>query len=291
MSRHYRMDADLGSDRERVACAVCGGCDEQEIGIDNGYRIVRCRSGECGFVYVNPRPSPNQLKRLYEDYYPEGDETPDVWRGEMLGIFDECRELLLAHTREGRVLDVGCSFGHLLEDMLSHGWSGTGVEPSPVAAGIARQRSGANILEGLLEEVELPDQAFDAVVSLYVLEHVADPRGFLQEVHRVLVDGGLAIVRVPHAQPLMGISRWLGRPLLQAPMHLNDFSPRSLGRLATELGFRGFEARIGCIRRSSDPVERLGAQLLGGTAQLVARVTSGRLLLPWSGAKTYLLWK
>ncbi|MAE95897.1 MAG: hypothetical protein CL910_14665 [Deltaproteobacteria bacterium] len=291
MSRHYRLDADLGSDRERVACAVCGGREENEIGLDNGFRIVRCASSACGFVFVNPRPSPGQLKRLYEDYYPDGDETPDAWRGEMAGIFDECRDLLLAQALEGRVLDVGCSFGHLLAEMVSLGWNGTGVEPSPVAAGIARQGSGAIILEGLLEEVDLQDEAFDAVVALYVLEHVADPRGFLQEVHRLLVDEGLAIVRVPHAAPLMGMARLLGRPLLQAPMHLNDFSPRSLGRLARDVGFQRFEARIGRVRRSSDLVERLGAQTLGGTARIVERLTSGRLLLPWSGAKTYLLWK
>lgn len=42
------------------------------------------------------------------------------------------------------------------------------------------------------------DQSFDACVSNYVLEHVADPRAHLREVKRVLSRGGAYVVRTPN---------------------------------------------------------------------------------------------
>jgi len=41
------------------------------------------------------------------------------------------------------------------------------------------------------------DQAFDAVICSHVLEHVADSRRALAEIHRVLVTGGWAILQSP----------------------------------------------------------------------------------------------
>ena len=60
---------------------------------------------------------------------------------------------------------------------------------------------------------------------------------------------------------------------------------------AIDVGFSRVEARVGQLRRSSDRVERAGAFALGGSARLVERLTAGRLLPAWSGAKTYLAWR
>jgi SAM-dependent methyltransferase len=42
-----------------------------------------------------------------------------------------------------------------------------------------------------------PTSSLDFVVASHVLEHLADPLGFLAEVHRVLRPGGLAVVLLP----------------------------------------------------------------------------------------------
>lgn len=274
-----------------MRCAVCGSAEAREIGVDNGFHVVKCAEPSCGFVYVNPRPTPEELRTLYRTYYPEDPETAEAWGREMEGVFRECRARLLSHRPCGCVLDVGCSFGHFLEQMFAAGWTGVGIEPSPAAARHARERSGAPIVEGEFETVELPQAPFDAVVALYVLEHVADPRLFLRRMFAVLAEGGIALLRLPHTEPLMPLNRLLGRPLMQAPMHLNDFSPRCLRRLAQDVGFRRVEVRGGSLRRSSDLLERAGALLLGGTGRLFEQLTGGRVLFPWSGARTYTLFR
>lgn len=42
------------------------------------------------------------------------------------------------------------------------------------------------------------DESFDIVMSDYVNEHLKDPVAFCQEIHRVLVDGGMLIFRTPN---------------------------------------------------------------------------------------------
>jgi SAM-dependent methyltransferase len=293
MSRHYSYIREFSGDLIEVACAVCGSSDSRLLGIDNGFRVTKCTTPDCGLVYVSPRPSGEQLQELYDKYYPENDVAPNAWKHEMDAIVRECRDLLLSLAPTGTVLDIGCSYGHFLQEMVAAGWVGIGVEPSPTAARYAAENSGARIVEGTLESSgeALGSDSFDAVVALYVLEHVSDPRGFLKRVFGVLRDGGLAIIRIPHAEPLMPVNRLLGRSLMEAPMHLNDFSPRNIRRLALDLGFKRVDARVGQLRHSSDVVEHTGALLLGGFGRVLERVSRGRILFRWSGAKTYLLSK
>jgi SAM-dependent methyltransferase len=288
VTRYYQYDTMPAGDLERVECAVCASEDCNVLGPDGGFTVVKCR--RCGFVYVNPRPTAAQLVKLYRDYYPEGADVPDRWAHEMGAIFAECRDWLCAWRAVGAVLDIGCSYGHLLQSMEERGWSTVGIEPSPDAARYAREHTRGQILETTLETVDLPAATFDAVVSLYVLEHVRDPRGFLAKVADVLRPGGVAILRVPHSEPLFGLNRLLRRPLIGAPMHLNDFSPTTLHRLATDVGFERVEAHVGRGRRSHDVIEHLGALVFGGTGRIIERLSGGRLLLPWVGALTYRLW-
>jgi SAM-dependent methyltransferase len=290
VARYYRYDGVAPRELLWVPCPVCGAANARELGVDNGFHVVKCREAACGFVYVNPRPSQQEVHKLYRCYYPQDPTSPDMWEREMAPIFDECRDALVAWLPRGTVLDIGCSYGHFLQRMAGAGWDTVGVEPSPGAARHARMLGG-HVIEADFEDAPLASSSFDAVVALYVLEHVTDPRMVLGKVFEVLRPGGRAIIRVPHTEPLMPLNRLFRRPLLQAPMHLNDFSPRTLTRLARDVGFETVRAGIGRLRRSHDPLERAGALLFGGLARALELLTDGRLLCPYSGAKSYLLTK
>lgn len=291
MARYYSYDRLSATNLTSVSCAVCQGEKAREIGIDNGFSIKKCEDPECGFVYVSPRPTKEQLARLYHTYYSEDEAVPEMWQREMSAIFRECCGWLTEGRQTGSVLDVGCSYGHFLKEMEGKGWTTLGVEPSPVAARYAREHNAGEILQAGFEDVELEPESFDAVVSLYVLEHVSDPRAFLAKVLHLLRPGGLAIIRVPYAAPLLPIKRILGQPLMYAPMHLNDFSPYAMRRLALDLGFRSVEVRVGSLRYSHDLIERVGALILGRIGQVFEFLSHGNVLFPWVGAVSYRLSK
>jgi ubiquinone/menaquinone biosynthesis C-methylase UbiE len=98
-----------------------------------------------------------------------------------------------------QVLDGGCGTGGFLRRLAAErpAWHLTGVDVSPLACSLARERSQATILLGSLEELPFSDGEFDAVVSADVLYHVGDDRKALRELHRVLRPGGLLVVNVP----------------------------------------------------------------------------------------------
>jgi SAM-dependent methyltransferase len=291
MARYYHYDGLAPEQLTEIACPVCLGRAGDPIADDNGFTIQRCRTPDCGFVYVNPRPDAAQLARFYDRYYDPDAIVPEKWGREMQDLFEECRGWLCAERPTGTVLDVGCSFGHFLQLMEREGWRTVGIEPSPVAADHARRTLAGRVLEMALEDAELEPAHFDAVVSLYVLEHVTDPRAFVERIFTVLKPGGLAVLRVPYTAPLFPVQKLLRRPLLFAPMHLNDFSPAALERLARSVGFRRVEAHVGRSRRAHDLLENVGARVLGGLGRVVERATRRRVLFPFVGALSYRLWK
>ncbi len=156
-------------------------------------------------------------------------------------VFDGLRESFpLWVNRPDRLLvDVGCGRGDFLARMQSLGWNVLGVEPDPVAAGLARS-SGIDVFGGRLEDAGLAGGIADQVTLHHVLEHVEDPAGLLQECRRILRPGGRLVIYTPNAESLG--HRWFGRAWrgLEPPRHLFIFSPRALQRMLHEAGFRSF---------------------------------------------------
>lgn len=60
----------------------------------------------------------------------------------------------------------------------------------------------AGIVELDLTAIAADDQSFDLVIANHVLEHVDDIQKSLMEMHRVLVNGGFAILQTPFASTL-----------------------------------------------------------------------------------------
>jgi SAM-dependent methyltransferase len=95
---------------------------------------------------------------------------------------------------------------------------------------------------------ELEDASLDVVLCLSVLEHLTEPQRMLDEIHRVLVPGGVALVNVP---------TWLGKRFLELSAfrfglspaeemddHKRYYDPRDLWPMLVDAGFKPSEIRI-----------------------------------------------
>jgi SAM-dependent methyltransferase len=136
----------------------------------------------------------------------------------------------------GALLDVGCGRGDLAAAFTRRGWRASGIEPSPEACAVARSQ-GVDAHAGTLESVELPGDAFDAVVMRHSLEHVPDPLGALAKVFGLLRPGGQLAVSVPN------FDSWERRRFgaawfhLDLPRHRTHFVPGSLRQALEKTGF------------------------------------------------------
>ncbi|WP_371038640.1 bifunctional 2-polyprenyl-6-hydroxyphenol methylase/3-demethylubiquinol 3-O-methyltransferase UbiG [Rhodosalinus sp. FB01] len=163
------------------------------------------------------------------------------------------------------VLDLGCAGGFMAEAMAGRGARVTGIDPAAEAVEAARRHADARGLGirydvGVGEALPYDDAAFDAVVCVDVLEHVADLDRVLSEVARVLRPGGLFLYDTINRNPLARFATiTVAEDLLRLlPRGTHDpamfIKPRELSRamegaglapgLMTGLGPRGIDRRL-----------------------------------------------
>lgn len=73
-----------------------------------------------------------------------------------------------------------------------------GVTPQMIAQTFARRSNVHRVLVDDMTQSSLPDNAFDCVVAVEVLEHVEQDFAFVQEVYRVLKPGGVFLLSTPN---------------------------------------------------------------------------------------------
>jgi ubiquinone/menaquinone biosynthesis C-methylase UbiE len=120
-----------------------------------------------------------------------------------LGMPPKFHDLCLQATGRvvGRVLDIGCGHGVLLERLLGacHPLQAYGCDLSSAMCSRAASRNpAAAIVQADAEELPFADDSFDHVFMVEVLEHVPEVGRALREVKRILRAGGTFLVAVPN---------------------------------------------------------------------------------------------
>ncbi len=143
-----------------------------------------------------------------------------------------------------RVLEVGCSVGHVTEHLIAAGNTVVGVEIDPDAA--AQASEWAETVHVLDLDIELLSAVesgrFDVILLGDVIEHLRDPIPVMRDLLTLLADDGRVIVSVPNVSHidirlmlLEGTWAYQHDGLLDRS-HLRWFTNDSLRTLLGELG-------------------------------------------------------
>jgi 2-polyprenyl-3-methyl-5-hydroxy-6-metoxy-1,4-benzoquinol methylase len=154
-----------------------------------------------------------------------------------------------AELADKRVADLGCGFqAELGRKVLDEVAALTLVDLALADDLKAHERIRA--IEGPLPAslAELEDASLDVVLCLSVLEHLTEPQRMLDEIHRLVVPGGVALINVP---------TWLGKRFLELSAfrfglspaeemddHKRYYDPRDLWPMLVDAGFKPSEIRI-----------------------------------------------
>lgn len=108
--------------------------------------------------------------------------------------------------RIDNLLDAGCAWGYATRCFATRAAHAAGIDPDVTAIAVARHRyPEIDFVQATLEDLPFDDESFDVVTCCDTLEHVADERGSLEEIWRVLRPGGVLILSTPHR----GLFAWL----------------------------------------------------------------------------------
>ena len=123
--------------------------------------------------------------------------------------YQEKRRWFISHLRNicGRMLDIGCNVGNLAFLLRENGVPAerlhfTCIDIAEEAIAVAKKRNiaGTTFKVGSALELPFPDQSFDAVTLVEVIEHIPDQSGVICEAARVLKPDGLLLLSTPNAE-------------------------------------------------------------------------------------------
>ena len=153
--------------------------------------LYRCEA--CGTVAQPSLPQGEALRDLYRHM------RDDRYLDEEPGRRTTARRILDVIARRvpsGRLLDVGCGHGLLLDEARKRGYTTTGLELSTHAAEHAQHNLGLDIRAETVEQHQ-PEKPYGVIVLADVLEHLDDPQQAIERCSRLLSPGGVLCLVTP----------------------------------------------------------------------------------------------
>ncbi|MBI4020050.1 MAG: class I SAM-dependent methyltransferase [Candidatus Aenigmarchaeota archaeon] len=173
------------------------------------------------------------------------------WKGQEEGRIELRHRLALGLIGEGKsVLEIGCGDGTFSRMLIKKNCRVTGLDISGKAVEKARRRGvNAAVCNVEHELNEMAKGKFDVVVCLDLIEHLFEPRIFLENVKRFIRPGGCMVVTYGNAlywkdRLSILLGRMPDRNMYKMGQHLHYWGYFSFKRFLHDSGFEVREERL-----------------------------------------------
>ena len=230
-------------------CRHCGRPGAESLGpvaptqagtFSQAFRLLQCR--RCDVVYLDPLPTPADLKAMYEDaaQFTDAHYTDAERVSAILDYYGSALTRLgLVPARGERVLEVGAGLAWVARACKA-------IDAGIVTVAQDVSSEGAVICPwvddyfvGPLDN--LAQRGPFRLVSLtHVIEHLTDPLAILRQLATLLSADGRIFVTAPFRpmgwKPKNGFRGWKDYSYLHVPAHITYFSRRWFDRFAPTCG-------------------------------------------------------
>ncbi len=248
-------------DSQLTKCPLCNSEDIYFYFQDfRSIDIFRC--GTCLIQFMNPQYSDTYLNEFYTNYIDDSNiYTRMKSTGRQYKDYLAIAEKYVA-TNSRNFLDIGCGDGLLLDTASKCDWDVEGYDVDQETVERVKKRIGVSVQSGDFFDLEWQHNHYDLVTMHQVLEHLKNPRSYLEQVHNMLRNKGLLFIASPNITSLSArIKFWLETKGLKknkigsyydTDHHIIYFSPVVLESLLRKLGYDVLFIRNGYKVESSD---------------------------------------
>jgi len=245
------------------------------VGLDEYFDLNKCI--KCGHIFTNPRPTLSTIEYFYPnemDYYLPKDvyELSTFKQNILNNILNEVKNYSLDVTfslpplvskilfyyfnykisydkkipnyvNNGKLLEIGCSWGSYLLQMQKLGWDVYGVEMNTKASEYAKKiLNSDNIMNNKIENIDFKSTLFDVIVLNMVLEHIYDPIKLLNIIKSILKPNGIIIINIPNIDSIEFKIFKDKSYFVQVPQHVHHFNYMTINKLLEKTGFNMISA-------------------------------------------------
>ena len=227
-------------------CPVCHGTEMKMMFStktrSSEFHLLQCVS--CTLTRTIPFPD-DEILRLHDTfvYYGKNENKfiPIIQRirNEIMRAYVKYYLSMIPYSvQRPKILDVGCAEGRLLKAFLESGCECWGVEHHVYPAERFQNADQIRYLQGELEQLKLPEGAFDLIFLWHTLEHTSDPQMVMARLYDLLAPNGALIVAVPNFSSMEARrfkEFWFH---LDVPWHKYHFNERSIKHLMRRHNYR-----------------------------------------------------
>jgi len=245
-------------DLEYIECNLCGHDNAESLFEQQDsltvcpirFRVVKCK--ECGLVYINPRPSMQDIHAFYPKNFVSYqfelfDSKRRSLRERLLSLVTKSSavhrvgvvEKVLKPDANLNSLDLGCGKGSFLYYLRERFQCGvTGIDFDEGSIKYCREVLDIRSVHGDINKLPALGEKFDLITMWHYFEHEFDPLSALFKINNCLKDGQFLILEVPNAESLENNFFKKKSYLYDVPRHLYNFSPATINAYLEKAGFR-----------------------------------------------------
>lgn len=220
------------------------------------YDVFKCN--DCGLYYAGNIVQTREASEYYRQMSRYEGDSFVLSKGIMEHYKLNVNVLKKYISRDSKILDVGCAFGGLLNELKKEGYTNLlGLEPSEKNCNHAREAFGITVYPGSWGENEgilLGEEKFNVIIFGCVLEHLLDFASNIKICKKYLNADGYVHIVVPDAELFMEHD-----DLYQefSAEHINYFDIHFLTVMMKKYGYQliGFE-------RDHTPLMGLGGNII-----------------------------